>query len=361
MVDAPAPPLRVLLAGHCRSPISLPFAGGLEAVTWQLARGLVARGHEVSLFAAAGSDCGPGVTVISPEDLGVRVDPDAPWDDTREDVNRAHHRLADHLPVAGLDLVHNNSLNPTLLERDLGLPVTTSLHTPPLLPMMHALRRFPPAPGSVNAVSAFTAHQWRRVVDASVVHNGVDGREWPAGPGGDALVWFGRLVPEKGPDVAIAMARRLGLPLRLVGPRSDAAFFADHLRPMLGGGIEYLGHLGTSELAEVVGSSAATLVTPQWDEPFGLIAAESGACGTPVIGLTRGGLPEVVSPEVGRLLPPTDWETGLVSATREALGLDRTLVRRTVLRRFGIDAMVSGYETRYRRLLRVTGPVEAAQ
>ena len=92
---APPRPMSVLLAGHCRSAISLPFAGGLEAITWHLARGLVERGHRVTLFGARGSDCGPQVQVVTPEDLGVHVDPVAPWDDTRADVNRAFERLAE--------------------------------------------------------------------------------------------------------------------------------------------------------------------------------------------------------------------------------------------------------------------------
>ena len=83
------------------------------------------------------------------------------------------------------------------------------------------------------------------------------------------------------PAMAV-MARELGMPLRLVGPRSDPEWFDAQIRPQLGGAVEYLGHLGPPHLAEVVGTSAATLVTPQWDEPFGLIAAESAACGTPV-------------------------------------------------------------------------------
>lgn len=358
---APPRPMSILLAGHCRSAIALPFAGGLEAITWHLARGLVARGHRVTLFGARGSDCGPQVQVVRPEDLGVHVDPVAPWDETRADVNRAFKRLAEHVPTLDVDLVHNNSLNPTLLEHDLGRPVVTTLHTPPLLPMMHAFRRRPPAPGSVNAASAFTARQWGPVVDASVVHNGVDADLWPAGPGGGGLVWFGRLVPEKGPDVAVAMARRLGMPLRLVGPVSDRAWFSDHLEPMLGGDVEYLGHLRTSELAEVVGSSAATLATPLWDEPFGLVAAESGACGTPVLGLARGGLQEVVTPEVGRLVTPDAWEEQVHAAAEEVLALDRADVRRRVERDFSMDTMVAEHEARYARLLQASAHLKAVR
>ncbi|WP_374928377.1 glycosyltransferase family 4 protein [Kytococcus sedentarius] len=349
--------------GHCRSPIRPPFPGGLEALTWYLSTRLAQRGHEVVVFAAAGSDCGPGTRIVTPDDLGVRVDPGAPWEETRDDVTRAYEALVRHLPELGVGLVHNHSLNPTVprLRHQLDVPVLTTLHTPPLVPMLGAFRLTPPHPGEVVAVSAHTARSWRRalrggLLDPEVVHNGVDTDAWPLGPGGDSLVWFGRLVPEKGPGTAIDMARHLGMPLRLVGPRSDPAWFDEHIRPRLGDGVEYLGHLDTPQLAEVVGQSAATLVTPQWDEPFGLIAAESAACGTPVISLRRGGLPEVVSSGTGHIVPADDWSSELDDALAGALALNRSAVRREVEERLGLDRMVDAYESHYEQLLSGTAP-----
>lgn len=353
---------RVLVVGHCRSPIRPPFPGGLEALTWHLSTRLAHRGHDVVVFAAPGSDCGPGTRIVTPDDLGVSVDPSAPWEETRGDVTRAYEALAAHIDDLAVDVVHNHSLNPALprVRHRLDVPVLTTLHTPPLVPMLGAFRQAPPAPGEVVAVSDHTAQQWREALHGDllhpgVVHNGVDTEVWPLGPGGDALVWFGRLVPEKGPGTAIAMARELGMPLRLVGPRSDPEWFDAQIRPQLGGAVEYLGHLGPPHLAEVVGTSAATLVTPQWDEPFGLIAAESAACGTPVIALRRGGLPEIVTPEVGRLLPPATWRSEVTGALEEVLGMERAGVRQSIVSRLGLDRMVDAYEGRYEQLIGASG------
>lgn len=344
--------LSVLLAGHCRSPIRPPFVGGLEAITWHLARGLHARGHRVAVFAAEGSDCGPGVAVLTPEDLGVTIAPDAPWVESRDDISLAYARLSTAARSLDVDLVHNNSLNRTLLDAGVPVPLVTTLHTPPLLPMLDAFRRRGAAAGAVTAVSEHTASAWQPVVQAEVVHNGVDTELWRPGPGGVEWVWFGRLVPEKGPDVAIEMARRLGVPLRLAGPVSDRAFFEQAIAPRLGGAVEYVGHLDTPDLARLVGASAAALVTPQWDEPFGLIAAESAACGTPVVGLARGGLPEVVDEATGRLVDPQQWEDGLARAAAEASALDREQVRRRAVDRFALGRMVDAYQERYLQLVR---------
>ena len=141
------------------------------------------------------------------------------------------------------------------------------------------------ADGTFVAVSHHTAAAWRHVTDSEVIPNGVDLARWRYGDGGPALAWSGRIVPEKGTHLAIEIAQAAGMPLRLAGPIGDQQYYDSAVRPLLGHGIEYLGHLCQDDLARVVASSAATLVTPRWDEPYGLVVAESLACGTPVCAL----------------------------------------------------------------------------
>ena len=126
----------------------------------------------------------------------------------------------------------------------------TTLHTPPTPWLESALEVTGSRGTRFAAVSRHTADAWRHVApDVTVVPNGVDFRQWPLGPGGDHLVWYGRITAEKAPHLAIAAARRANLPLVLAGPVSDIEYFKHFVAPSLGGDIRYAGHLRHDELA----------------------------------------------------------------------------------------------------------------
>jgi len=183
-----------------------------------------------------------------------------------------------------------------------------------------------------------------------VIPNGVDLRSWRQGPGGTGAVWTGRLVAEKAPHLAIDAARLAGMPLRLLGPAHDPAYFDGMIRPRLGGSVEYLGHGTVAELADAVGSAAVAVVTPTWDEPFGLVVAEALACGTPVAGFAMGALVELVDSSTGRLARCGDV-AGLADAMRAAAELDRDGCRARAREHFSVERMVDGYESWFAELL----------
>jgi glycosyltransferase involved in cell wall biosynthesis len=351
-------PLRVALIASARHPISEPFSGGLEAQTWMLADGLRSRGHEVSLFAAPGSDPTLAAELLDVHRVNVSDAaardvsmPAASW----LEEHHAYLTLMLHLSLNGTpacDVVHNNSLHylPLAMARALPVPMVTTLHTPPT-PWLESAIASGPCPVTFTAVSECTAQAWRHAVpEAQVVLNGINLDVWRPGPGGGPLVWFGRLVPEKGPDLAIAAAQLAGVPLQLVGPISNREFFAERIEPLLGDGVEYLGHLYHRQLAGVVGRARASLVTPRWDEPYGLTAAESLGCGTPVIGFARGGLPEVVDDTCAILVAPDD--TGALAAAIGRHGsLSRRAARERAERHCSASRMIDDYEQLYRALL----------
>jgi glycosyltransferase involved in cell wall biosynthesis len=351
-------PLRICLIASSRFPIREPFAGGLEALTFHLARRLVARGHEVSIFAAPGSE--PSLPVTALQVPHFRASEAA-----RSDVGAAPDQwLAEHhaylqlmlelLDTGGdrFDVVHNNSLHhlPLAMAWTLKVPTVTTLHTPPV-PWLESAVRLDAGRSEFAAVSAFTARAWAHAATCLPIPNGVDTDLWAPGHGGGGAVWSGRLVPEKAPHLAIDAARVAGLPIVLVGAAHDPAYFDAEIRPRLGPDAEYAGHLTQHDLVSLLGSAAVAVVTPAWDEPYGLVAAEAMSCGTPVAAFDRGALSEIVGPRAGRLATPGD-PVDLGRAVAEAARLDRAGVRAGALADFTLERMVDDYERVYTTLVR---------
>ncbi|MCO8271625.1 glycosyltransferase [Actinoplanes sp. TRM 88003] len=348
-------PRTIAVIAPLRHPIREPHAGGLEAMVWDRVRMLRARGHRVLLCAVEGSQ----FQEDAPAEFRL---PAVVWPDEREatdstfppgHLERALPALESALDfirrhAGSIDLVDNHSLHPqplTWAER-LGVPMVTTLHTPPL-PRLVAAAGAPEHRGRVFAVSAHTAAEWREHgVEARVMPNAIDATRWRLGPGGRDLVWFGRIVPEKGVHVAVEAARRTGRTLRIAGRVGDVPYFQQHIRPYLGHGADYLGPLGRPELADLVGGSACALVTPLWPEPFGLVVAEALATGTPVAAFDTGGIGEVAgTASAVRLVPMGDAEALARAAEHLAHTGDRRRTRAEAVSRFSLEHRAAELET----------------
>jgi glycosyltransferase involved in cell wall biosynthesis len=348
-------PLRICLVASSRFPVGEPFMGGLEAHTHALATALLERGHQVSLFAAAGSDPRLGATELPvatyESSPAARADVGSP----PESWMREHHAYLDLMMGLAqgrhgrFDVVHNNSLHhlPVAMSPLLATPVVTTLHTPPI-PWLESAVAFASPRSTFVAVSDCVARMWRHAVDTVTVHNGVDTDFWRPGRGGGRALWSGRIVPEKAPHEALEAAARAGLALDLAGPVHDPEYFRREVGPRLGPRARYLGHLDAPALRVAVGAASVAVVTPRWEEPFGLVAAEAMSCGTPVAGYAGGALPEIVDATSGVLVTPGDVEA-LGRAMHRAATLDRGLVRRRARTEFSHERMVEGYERLYRQ------------
>ncbi len=297
-------PLRVLVVAPSRYPLRQPHAGGLEATVWDRVRWLRARGHEVTLCAAEGSDfLGdiPEFRLPTPEwtrpeessdtdyPLGYAHSVDAAFDAARQRLIADRHLF---------DVVDNHSLHPAPIRwsEEAGIPVVTTLHTPPLESLLAAAAEVRDSPHRFVAVSQATARAWSvEGVDAFVFPNGIDTDQWTRGNGGTSWVWSGRVVPEKAPHLAIEAARAVGAHIVLAGRIGDVDYFEQEVVPRLGPHARYVGPLRQPDLCRLVGSSAVALVTPMWEEPFGLVIAEALATGTPVAAFDIGGVSEVLA------------------------------------------------------------------
>lgn len=348
--------LRIGIIAASRFPIAEPFAGGLEAHVWALADGLRRRGHRVTLFAGPGSDPRLGVELLDLKRPAISeaaqgdVSMCAPeWLDEHHAYLQLMVRLG-RTGAADYDVIHNHSLHhlPIAMSATLGAPMVTTLHTPPTPWLESAIQVDPDCPVTFVAVSRHTARAWSHLIpDAQVIHNGVDVNLWVPGPGGGPLVWYGRITREKGTHLAIEAAVLAGRPLVVAGPVADHEYFSREIAPRLAHeDVTYAGHLAHAQLVGLVGAASAVLVTPCWDEPYGLVVAEALACGTPVCAFARGALPELLSPECGRLVAPGDVH-GLAAAIADAPHLSRRAAAERAVRWCSLDAMVDRYADLY--------------
>ena len=343
--------MRIAVLAHIRHAIAEPYSGGMEAHCAMLCRGLRAAGHEVDLFAAMGSDDACLIPICDAYD---RVLPWSVYHGTETLANyqrAAFKRVFNHLENHRYDVVHNNSLFPEIITQcaEAGIPCVTSQHVPPFASMVEAVRRAcvkSHVEITVTSRDQRSLWQTRGCVTVEVVANGIDTAAWcPVEEAGEHLTWVGRIVPNKGLAEAVRAAAIAGAQLRIFGPIEDADYFSSHVEPLLNGNIEYLGHQNANALRKEVASARGALVTPMWDEPFGLVAAEALSCGTPVVGFDRGALAEVVG-DCGLLVEGGDVES-LADAIARVGSISRAGCRHRAVQRLSIAAMIAGYERCY--------------
>ena len=375
--------MRVALLAPLVSPIAPPFLGGAQALLADLAAGLASRGHVVTLYAAPGSQV-PGVRV-APVEVDLAALTPARFHETGERGNaartasplradaqaylesysfmrayRAVGRSADEH-----DLVHAHAYDwpAYAYAGQQPLPVAHTLHLPALDPAIRDI---------LAVVSPLGRHGAARLVTVSracaatyapycqidrVIYNGVDVARIPFGAAPATppyLLFAGRISPEKGVEDALVIAQRAGRRLVLAGGIYDRDYFEERIAPRLalaGEGARYLGPVARERLWELMAGAEALLCPVQWEEPFGLVACEAQAAGTPIVGYRRGGLAEVVADgATGILVPPGDVAAA-TTALADARALDRAGCRVHVERLFGLAAMLEGYEALYRDML----------
>lgn len=355
--------MRIGIIAHLKHPIREPFAGGLEMHTHLLASKLRDRGHDVTVFASTESSKSLGV-----EPICSQTALDVFGNDEAEDVAffKEHHAyltLMNGLRSSHFDIIHNNSLHylPIIMADALPMPMVTTLHTPPFKWLASGVRIAGGKHLRLVAVSDAIRREWADVAVAQeVISNGVDLARFQFHPNPAAepyLVWYGRVVPEKGLHHAIDAARLTGMPLRFAGPLLDADYFDAQIRPRLGDDVRYEGHLNHDDLSGLVGGARAFLCTPCWEEPYGLVVAEALACGVPVAAFARGAIPMILTAASGALAKPDD-AISLAYAAQIALMLRRADCRTRAETFCDADVMVDGYEATYRRMLDSDAPYD---
>jgi len=324
--------------------------GGIERVVANLTDGLVAAGHDVTLLAAGGSHTTARLWTVFDEPPSRAIGCPA---------HEVAHWMRAHAARDEFDVIHDHSsiLGAALAAVGGGPPVVHTMHGP-WEPHIAAAYGTLPSGLHLAAISADHARRAPRGLDVEVVHNGIDlsrfaFREAPDRHG--YLAFVGRSTPDKGPDTAICVARRLGVPLRMalkINEPDECRYFDEVLRPLLiDADVDLVLNCSAAQSAAVLGGAVATLAPLAWDEPFGLVLAESMACGTPVVAYDRGAAGEIIADgTTGFLVPPGDVE-GLCRAVENAGQLSRSACRRRVADQFSASAMVARYAALYVRVV----------
>jgi glycosyltransferase involved in cell wall biosynthesis len=315
--------------------------GPWEQITSLLAEGLTALGIDVTLFATLDSQTKAALDGVIPTGYA-----ESPQYDGR--VWEAIH-VAHALRRSGeFDLVHNHlDWLPLAFAEHCKAPLLTTIHGFSGQNILPAYRR-----ARSSFVSISDSDRSPDLDYVGTVYHGIDLDGLPFDPvGGDGLVVFGRIHPDKGTHVAIEIARRTGRKLTICGIVQDERYFAEQVEPHIDGKqISYLGSVGPLDRGKILGGSAALLHPIFFDEPFGLSVTESMACGTPVVAYCRGSMPEVVDEGVtGRLVNSMEEAAAAVDTIA---AIDRGACRARARERFSAQRMVEDYLRIYREVSR---------
>lgn len=321
-----------------------PTYGGIELVVSLLAEELVRRGHDVTVFATGDSQTSAQLQSVYPNAL--RLDPNKQDYDIYELLQLS--QVCEQ--AAEFDIIHFHPKSAAFpFAKQLQTPAVHTLHYPLTPAFIKLLAHYP----DLNYISISDAQRQPELQldNVATVYNGINLENYlfcaqPQDP--PYLAFLGRLSPEKGPHHAIAIAKKVGMPLKLAGKVGfeDEEFFEQKIKHQIDGKqIEYLGELTHSEKVEFLGKAAVTLFPITWREPFGLVMIESMCTGTPVIGMKLGSVPEVIAHgQTGFVCNSPEEMAELIPA---ALKLERQACRNYVANRFSVNQMVDGYEAAY--------------
>lgn len=322
--------------------------GGTERVVSWLTEELVRQGHDVTLFATGDSETQAQLVPIVPRGL-------------RHEEGFMYDKIGFHALMfervfkmaCEFDIIHFHSDYMHLpYARLLVTPSLATMHCRmdyhPLVDILNEHRDFPVV--SISDAQRKYAPQlnWHRTVYHGLPENAFYLNE----KANDYLLFVGRLCPEKGPDQAIAIARKAGVPLKIAAKVDpvDRHYFNEVVKPLLEDpSIEYLGEVSDDQKQELMGNALALIHTPvQFPEPFGLVMIESMACGTPVVAFRAGSIPEVIDPGITGFV--VDNVDSAVEAVKKAGSLNRKKCRQVFEHRFTSRRMVNDYLGVYQQL-----------
>lgn len=331
--------LRILVVADARLPVPPVRYGGTERIVALLCEGLAARGHEVTLMAAEGSrNYG---SLVTHRWSGGRSAAARAW--TKADFFLKATRQVLRHPDVLIAHCRVDYLLPFLLS---SVPTIYTFHNPILPWQVQWLRSRARGPLALVSISGFQRREFDGG-DWRTIGNAVDTDLFvpAASPERSYLAFLGRLTSAKGVDIAIRVARRAGARLKIAGNIPEDAeaigFFRREVAPQFGPDVEWIGEVDDRQKCEFLGNARGLIVPIRWDEPFGIVVPEALSCGTPVLAMARGSMPELIIPGRNGLLASNEAE--MAAGVLQLDEIDSQECRRDAVRRFSKDGMVEAY------------------
>jgi glycosyltransferase involved in cell wall biosynthesis len=326
--------------------------GGTERVVSYLTEELVRQGHEVTLFASGDSCTAAQLRPACPQALRLNtglVNRDAPLLLMQEWAFGAEAQQ--------FDIIHSHlDFLSFAMTRRCATPVLTTLHgrldLPELVPIFEEYGEMPVVSISDAQRIPLPHANWQ----ATVYHGLPDLYSFHPNPG-SYLAYLGRICPEKRPDHAIEIAKRVGMPIRIAAKVDpvDREYFETQIVPLLEHPlVEYVGEVTDEEKCDLLGDAAAVLCTYDWPEPFGIVLIEALACGTPVFAYRRGSIPEIIEDGVTGFI--CDNLDDMTAAIERLPLIQRRHCRESFEARFTVQRMVEDYLTVYERMVETARP-----
>jgi len=323
------------------------YYGGTERVVSYLTEELVRQGHQVTLFASG--DSVTQARLVAASARALRLDDQC--------VDQLVHSIVliekVQQQASAFDVIHFHIdyLHFPLSTRQ-HTPHITTLHgrldIPDLVPVYQTFPTVPVVSISDDQRTPLPWLHWRGTVYHGLPPDVYTFRETP----GTYLAFLGRVSPEKGLAEAIAIARQVGMPLKIAAKvdRADQEYFDEVIQPLLDNPlVEYLGEMSEADKVDFLGQAYALLFPINWPEPFGLVMIEAMACGTPVIAYPRGSVPEVLDDGVTGWIVEGHEEA--VQAVARIPELSRSRCRQVFEERFSAARMAQDYVRIYQQLL----------
>lgn len=328
--------MRIGLVSTMRTAVPPPKTGSVELIVSLLAEGLSSRNHEVTVFAPQDSSVSTRVVSILPK--GYHYD-ETIWD----------WQLAEFMQLGlayehaeEFDVINSHVYCYALpFTRLVDTPTVHTFHICPTPDFVRFCRMYPE--GNYVLISEFQRQFFADVPIAGVIHNGIDTASFPFNPEpGKYLLYLGDFRPAKGTLESIHFARAVGIPIKLAGPVSNKKYFQEAIKPELDeGNVEYVGEVDHAGKVSLLSGALALLFLSQGLEACPLVLLESMACGTPVLAIGSGPVPEIVRQGVGGIHAKSFEE--LLERLSPIYDFNRESVRKFAIEQYDVSRMVDDY------------------